>query len=234
MSWLFSRVMVAAFSEAHSLDGEPSAQLSLMDTAHPFLLNDKMMDCSRFSRSGLTCEPLTADRGVELLTWFLAGFHVRTSAPPATETDSTANAQGFGERWPASFVRYDHDSRSWRTHQFSLLGGLTLYSETWPRWGWMRDGECWELPTLAPDISASESGLWPTPCARDYRGVFRTERGIQRRQESRRGIPLNEAVGGLLNPEWVEWLMGWPIGWTALSPLETDKYREWLQQHGAC
>jgi hypothetical protein len=24
-----------------------------------------------------------------------------------------------------------------------------------------------------------------------------------------------------LNPEWVEWLMGWPIGWTGLRPLET-------------
>lgn len=41
-------------------------------------------------------------------------------------------------------------------------------------------------------------------------------------------------VGGLLNPEWVEWLMGWPIGHTALEPLATDKYREWQQQHGPC
>jgi site-specific DNA-cytosine methylase len=27
-----------------------------------------------------------------------------------------------------------------------------------------------------------------------------------------------------LNPSWVEWLMGWPIGWTDLKPLETDKF----------
>jgi hypothetical protein len=38
--------------------------------------------------------------------------------------------------------------------------------------------------------------------------------------------------GGQLNPEWVEWLMGWPIGWTALEPLAMDRYRSWLQQHG--
>jgi hypothetical protein len=37
--------------------------------------------------------------------------------------------------------------------------------------------------------------------------------------------------GGTLNPEWVEWLMGWPIGWTDLKPLEMDRYRQWLQQH---
>jgi hypothetical protein len=40
--------------------------------------------------------------------------------------------------------------------------------------------------------------------------------------------------GGQLNPEWVEWLMGWPIGWTALNPLGMDRFREWLQQHGRC
>jgi len=34
-----------------------------------------------------------------------------------------------------------------------------------------------------------------------------------------------------LNPDWVEWLMGWPIGHTALKPLETDRFQEWQQQH---
>lgn len=37
---------------------------------------------------------------------------------------------------------------------------------------------------------------------------------------------------GRLNPQWVEWLMGWPLGWTDLKPLETDRFREWLAQHG--
>jgi hypothetical protein len=46
------------------------------------------------------------------------------------------------------------------------------------------------------------------------------------------GEPLPQQVGGPLNPDWVEWLMGWPIGWTALQPLATDKFREWQQQHG--
>ena len=38
--------------------------------------------------------------------------------------------------------------------------------------------------------------------------------------------------GGPLNPTWVEWLMGWPLGWTDLKPLAMDKFREWQQQHG--
>ena len=37
-----------------------------------------------------------------------------------------------------------------------------------------------------------------------------------------------------LNPDWVEWLIGWPIGHTALKPLETDRFREWQRQHGGC
>jgi hypothetical protein len=30
-----------------------------------------------------------------------------------------------------------------------------------------------------------------------------------------------ELSSGKLNPEWVEWLMGWPIGHTALEDAET-------------
>lgn len=37
---------------------------------------------------------------------------------------------------------------------------------------------------------------------------------------------------GQLNPLWVEWLMGWPAGWTDYAALETDRFREWRQQHG--
>jgi hypothetical protein len=36
---------------------------------------------------------------------------------------------------------------------------------------------------------------------------------------------------GRLNPTWVEWLMGWPQGWTELKPLAMDKFQEWQQQH---
>jgi hypothetical protein len=32
-----------------------------------------------------------------------------------------------------------------------------------------------------------------------------------------------------LNPQFAEWLMGWPIGWTALKPLETELSR-WSQR----
>ncbi len=43
---------------------------------------------------------------------------------------------------------------------------------------------------------------------------------------------MNAGNGGQLNPDWVEWLMGWPIGWTACGRLETDRCRQWCDLHG--
>ncbi len=42
---------------------------------------------------------------------------------------------------------------------------------------------------------------------------------------------LPSQVGGQLNPPWVEWLMGWPIGWTDLKPLETARSHKWPHSH---
>lgn len=36
-----------------------------------------------------------------------------------------------------------------------------------------------------------------------------------------REFQLQTAVGGKLNPMWVEWLMGFPIGWTDLEASGT-------------
>lgn len=55
-----------------------------------------------------------------------------------------------------------------------------------------------------------------TPCARDYRT------GQRKRYENKaRANNLNDQIGGQLNPTWVEWLMGFPIGWTDLNASET-------------
>lgn len=37
-------------------------------------------------------------------------------------------------------------------------------------------------------------------------------------------------IGGKLNPEWVEWLMGWPIGWTESAPVEMESCPPKLQK----
>lgn len=42
---------------------------------------------------------------------------------------------------------------------------------------------------------------------------------------------MTAGSGGQLNPTWVEWLMGWPLEWTALKPLATGKFLQWRQLH---
>jgi len=37
---------------------------------------------------------------------------------------------------------------------------------------------------------------------------------------------------GALNPDWVEWLQGVPIAWTALDPLATCRFQAWCKLHG--
>lgn len=44
-------------------------------------------------------------------------------------------------------------------------------------------------------------------------------------------LSMASGNGGSLNPEWVEWLMGWIIGWTDLGASATDKCRFARQLH---
>ena len=230
MSWLFSQVLVEEYLGDISSDGEQSVQSSGNPIQQAYCAPDKMTVFSRLSRFGMTYKPLTEDRGEALLTLYREVFHAKTLAQQEQAQVLTESEAECGEKWRGSFTRYDPDSCSWRTHQCLLLGDLELFSGTWPRWGLMRSGECWELPTLAHPTNERESGLsgkWPTPTAHNAKeGAFPAE-------YNRKTLTLAAEVGGKLNPSWVEWLMGWPLGWTDLRQLETDKFQKWLDEHGS-
>lgn len=51
-------------------------------------------------------------------------------------------------------------------------------------------------------------------------------------EESQIRLCQQIADGGPMNPEWVEWFMGWPIGQTGLKPLAMVKFQQWLNSHG--
>ena len=71
--------------------------------------------------------------------------------------------------------------------------------------------------------AVQEQSRWPSPKTRDGRAPGGEA-------EQRRHTPdLPTQVGGKLNPTWVEWLMGVPLGWTDLEPLATESYRQWLR-----
>jgi hypothetical protein len=70
--------------------------------------------------------------------------------------------------------------------------------------------------------------LWPTPTAHNAKETNAPS------EKLRNEPSLASRVGGQLNPTWVEWLMGWPLGWTDLKPLETDKCPSALPPLGDC
>lgn len=300
MSYIFSQALVAASSLGSFSDTGASAQSSGSPTHKPCLWHDRTMEHSRLSRFGMTCKPLTDDHGAALLTLLLEAFRAKTSASQETGPELTESEAECGTTWPASLAKYDRDTCSWKTAQLSLLGDLEEFSETWPRWGLMRNGECWERQTLVPRTSESASGLWQTPVADDAanrangkwnsrgepklsaqvmwptvtvcgnynrKGASATSGDGLATAVTQRTYPTATATAYKgwspnhnradtddrldytiereafrlgqqtppmrLNPEWVEWLMGWPIGHTDLKPLGMGKYREWLQQHSS-
>lgn len=230
MSWHFSQALVEAFSEENSLGGEQSAPWRLCPFAPDDSCSDKMKGTFHRSPFGTMYAPSTDDRGAELLMWFRAASHAQTSAQQERKPASTERQADYGWRWRESFAKYDHSSSSWRTRQCSLIEGLDEFSETWPRWGLMLDGECLDLTTWAPTTAAKGVGSWPTPCHGSSRwgGTFQEVGGSQNKL---RGTPTGKLY---VNPDFWESLMGWVIGWTGTAPLGTDKTREWLRLHGEC
>jgi hypothetical protein len=140
-------------------------------------------------------------------------------------------AAGYGKNTPDLLARYDPTSSSWKTSQLCLVEGLATFSETWPRSGMMRNGIAYQLPPLVPATDETESGLWPTPSARDWKdtpGMARQAGDRDRTDQLARAVYATENSlpgSGTLNPTWVEWLMAFPIGWTDLNHSVTQSSR---------
>jgi len=262
MSWLYSRALVEEYLADTCSDGALFAPSSGNPTPQAYLPPDKMTAFSRPSRFGMTFAPLTDDRGAELLTWYLAASRARTSAQPEKALESTASAADCGAKWHESSVKYDLASSSWKTHLSLWDEALPWFSVTLPKWGSMRDGVCWERMMSERPTGGIDAGLWATPSATDGKrggcitenmtGVSLTQmvntpnrwptpsandwKGSSKDGQQRGQLvdPLMGVIqaGGQLNPTWVEWLMGWPLGWTDLKPLETDRCHCAQQKHG--
>lgn len=246
MTWLFSKALmdsvnlpcspepVAESSADTCSDGEQSAQWNVMPTPQGFWRNDKMMDASRLSQFGPTLRLLTEQHGEAVLMSFLEGFPARTYLELAQEKGSMAPAQAFGLSSLESLAKYDRDTSTWKTPQFSLLGGWDEFSETWPRWGLMRNGECWVRPMSELRICVTGFGLLPTPTASDCKGGRSPEaaEAVGRGPNNNLRDFCRQILGWKRPvPESLESLMGWPLQWTELKPLAMVRFQEWQQQH---
>jgi len=161
---------------------------------------------------------------------------------------------GYDARWdclPASYFGAPHErDRIWiqaRRRDVLRFGGdaplhgrAVLYPV--PRGGRMVDGLLYEEPPQAPLRAVRRGGsrhpsarrdpncytgkLWPTPTRADGTG------GPGTSPKRTGGMNLRTAVvargwQGSLNPTWVEWLMGFPLGWTDSRARTKFGYEPW-------
>lgn len=70
------------------------------------------------------------------------------------------------------------------------------------------------LGMLVLRIYDGECSLLPTVTARDWRSPGLASHA---RLQATRGEPLTETIGSRLSPEFCEWMMGFPVGWTDVS-----------------
>jgi hypothetical protein len=230
MSWHFLQEQEAASWEASSLDGAPSALLKLMPTRAVCFSLGNVTACCLDSLFGTMCGPSMVAVGEARSTWLREDSRAKTSARQDSVLESTVPDPASGPKWPGSWAKYDPATRSWKTTRSSLLADSTEFSGTWPKWGSMLDGECLQLAMPDWITSAKGSGSLPTPS-----GVNGGRNHTMGRVDEWGGSsnPLRGTViGSLCSPEFEELVMGWPVTWTAPTPLEMDRFRRWLRWHG--
>lgn len=234
------------------LGGKLCATWSGIDTLLAYSTHELPTDTCTTRQSGMTCLVLTGAHGGGTSMLSRQVSPASHSALPESSEQATTRAMD-GQPLPASFARYDRATCTWRTCQASFLesmGTTDEYSESWPRSGMMLDGVCYPLQRLGRRTNETGYGYMATPTStanqlspsmRKHPGCVawlptptaHNAKETAAPSEWKRNTPtLATRAGGTLNPTWVEWLMGWPLGWTDLEPLGTDRFRWWLQQHG--
>lgn len=220
MSWLFSQALVAEYSAANSSDGAQFALLKEIGTAQVFSFKGSWTLVSDgLSRYGLTCDLLTVARGEALLTWYLAGFPAKPSAAHLEDgVWLTISGRKHCGSWQMSLPGTSSPRTSRRRQSTSPQTPLSRWVT--PSAAWLYPRQTWVLttygrgtgfvhtPTHTANYASPSMQKWPN--CREFVRVF-----------------------GKPSPTNHEWLMGWPIGWTGLKPLETARFQSWLQQHGA-
>jgi hypothetical protein len=161
MSWLFSQALVEEYLGDISLDGEQSVPLNGNNIQQAYCAPGKMTKFSRLSRFGMMYKPLTESLGEELLMSYLEDFHAKTSLPQEKVQELKVQEVQCGDIWQESLGKLDPSTHLWKTAQCSLLEDLEQSLQTFPRWGSMRNGECFQRPILAQITLENEFGLLP-------------------------------------------------------------------------
>jgi len=227
MSWLYLQGPEGESLRADSLDGTPYVPSKLMNTVNKSYSNGKETESLVSFQFGMTLEPSTESRGEGSSTLSLADSHAKTFQQLIRQVkDWPVVARVFGSSICESLVKFGLALSMRKTHPHCVSVDSAQSSKDLPTWGMTHDGECWGLGISVQFINEPECGWWPTLTVQDAKNNGGPS------QHRRNTKPVNALVNGPVNPEWAEWYMGWPVGWTDLRPLEMDSFQSWLRQHG--
>ena len=234
MSWHYLPGLEAEFSAGSCSVGEPCAPLKSTPSVGRCCSDANWMDAYRSSLSGMTSEPLTANRGEDVLMSSAGDSLAKTYQLQEPEMGLMVTGQDSGNKCLVSLARLNQGTSLWKTHQCLLFEDSTESLVTFPAWGITVAGELYPLLTPVFPTPDKECGFFPTPRACVYKNrKWWTRKKYRGNLEEQPMIPGYEHLSGKpINPEWLEWIMGWVHGWTDLKPLETDKFQQWLDSHG--
>ena len=121
-------------------------------------------------------------------------------------------------------------SSCWKMLQTSFSWGGVMLLEALPKSGMTVNGQLLEVEkTLVPHITEGAGFVLPTPLASDYKRIKPSPSDFKARE---RGYGLSMPAASMLtemtqeeiigkgfrlNPQFVEEMMGYPIGWTELE-----------------
>ena len=262
MTYRYSVEPVAGFWVPSSWDSKPSVRLKMTPFASKLFKPAKPTETFQISQYGETLEHSTGHPGVDAWILSLRARRARATAQQAPTTrPRLGTAVTSGKKRFASFARLIPNSSSWKTSQVCLLSKIDTpvpFSETWPPAGMICDGIAYQRLTLAETIDVTVFGclrkrpkdtpanqgnlfgkrvierrIWPTPYASDVK-TYRLKGKGQSTKNSLCSIMRREE-NGLLNPEFAEWLMGWPLGWTCTRkdrPALIENLKRTVTAHG--
>ena len=195
------------------------------DTAKPYYCHVCQKAKSHSHPFGMTCGHCQPINSIEKLpsTLYQAASHARTLALREMEKAWKESEAVFSSRSLDSQIHFDQDSSSWKTCQRSLFGGEFESLMNLPQSGMTVGGQWYQPPNLEPPILDRDSFYWPTPTAHDAR--MGKNFNLETSHDSLSRTIKKTHGPGLLNPVFVEWLMGYPLGWTELK----DWAIQWFQ-----
>jgi hypothetical protein len=233
MSSTSSAALAASVSDSNELASTPSHSAKPIFTAVQCSPNDGQASLFTETSASSLCR-------ADMPKSSAVGSPARTSVPrPMPLRELMAKDRAYGASSPVSLAKYDPASRSWKTCPPSESADSDEFSETWPRSGTTRSGIAFQHPSLVPLIRGIGSGLWPTgrKCSgKASSGINRADfyRAMGFSQFSTtKGGENRSPPGGPLNPAWIEWYFGYPIGWSDLDVSVTQSSHRLPKSSGA-